>query len=77
MDVTRISETCDVLVQSNSKKCVEAVVHEFKEHERLVVILNKDVKLNMSWNGKLYEAKMAGLDFVSAGPKVIKNRTGK
>lgn len=76
MNVTRISKTCEVS-QANHKNSVSAEVHEFKEHERLVVVLDKSVKLNMTWNGKLYEAKMAGLEFVSNGPTVTKNRTGK
>jgi hypothetical protein len=27
----------------------------------------------MTWNGKLYEGKMAGIDFVSNGPKMNKS----
>lgn len=76
MEVTRVDTKCQVK-QANTSKLVEAEVHEFKEKERLVVVLNKSVKLNMVWNGKLYEGKMAGMDFTSEGPKVTKNTVGR
>lgn len=75
METSRHAETCEVK-QAASGKIVEAVVHEFKEHSKLIVILNKSVKLNMVWNGKIYEGKMAGMDFTSIGPKVSKYSTG-
>jgi hypothetical protein len=39
------------------------------------VVLNKSIKLPMVWNGKVYEGKMAGLDFVSDGPALNKTQT--
>jgi len=74
MEVVRYGETCTVK-QANSSKTVEAVVFEFKERSSLTVVLNKSVKLSMTWNGKLYEGKMAGIDFVSNGPTVNKTTT--
>ena len=76
MEIVRVDSKCQVK-QANSSKLVEAEVHEFKDKNRLVVVLNKSVKLNMIWNGKVYEGKMAGIDFVSDGPKVTKNTTGR
>lgn len=76
MEIVRVDSKCQVK-QANSSKLVEAEVHEFKEKNRLIVVLNKSVKLNMIWNGKVYEGKMAGIDFVSDGPKVTKNTTGR
>ena len=38
---------------------------------------NKSVKLPMTWNGKLYEGKMAGIDFTSAGPSINKTTSGR
>jgi hypothetical protein len=72
MEVTRHSDKC-IVKQANSSKEVEAVVFEFREHKNLIVILNKSVKLPMTWNGKLYEGKMAGIDFVSNGPTLNKS----
>ncbi len=76
MEIVRYGDKCSIK-QANSSKTVEAEVYEFKERERLIVVLNKSVKLPMIWNGKIYEGKMAGMDFVSEGPKITKNTTGR
>jgi hypothetical protein len=76
MEIIRYGETCTVK-QANSSKTVEAVVFEFKERKNLTVVLNKSVKLPMTWNGKLYEGKMAGIDFISAGPSINKTTSGR
>jgi hypothetical protein len=76
MEVIRYGETCTVK-QANSSKTVEAAVHEFKERLNLTVVLNKSVKLPMTWNGKMYEGRMAGIDFISAGPSINKTTTGR
>lgn len=72
--ISRHSDTCEVM-QETSRRAVEAVVQSFKEHESLLVIINKSVKLPMKWNGKLYEGRAAGLDFISNGPKITKTQT--
>ena len=74
MEVTRYSDKCKVK-QANSSKEVDAVVFEFQEHKKLTVVLNQSVKLPMIWNGRVYEGKMAGLDFTSTGPTVNKTTT--
>ena len=76
MEVTRYSESC-VIKQVNSSKSVDAVVFDFTEHKHLTVVLNKSVKLPMTWNGKMYEGRMAGIDFLSAGPAVNKSKTSR
>ena len=63
------SDVCDVK-NVTSNKVVEAVVQDFKELDTLYVIINKSVKLAMKWNGKIYEGRMAGMDFTSSGPKI-------
>ena len=73
-EIIRYGNTCSIK-QDNSGKIVEAVVHEFKIQDRLVVILNQSVKLFLKWNGKVYEGQMAGLDFTSHGPKITKTQT--
>ena len=70
----RHSDTCQVK-QTSSNKLVEAVVQDFREQEMLTVILNKSVKMPMKWNGKVYEGRMAGMDFTSTGPTVSKTQT--
>ena len=76
MEVVRYGETCTVK-QANTGKSVEAEVFDFKEQKNLTVVLNKSVKLPMIWNGKLYEGKMAGIDFTSTGPTINKTKVGR
>jgi len=73
-EIMRSSDTCKV-VQVSSNRSVEAVVQDFIEHEKLNVVLNKSVKLSMKWNGKQYEGRSAGMDFVSAGPAITRTRS--
>ena len=73
-EILRHGTTC-LVQQAGSSKTVEAEVHEFKDKDRLIVVLNKSVKLNMKWNGRLYEGRMAGIDFVTSGPSVNKTQT--
>ena len=73
--VTRHSDTCQIK-QVSSGKIVEAVVQDFQEQVVLHVIVSKAVKIAMKWNGKLYEGRMASMDFVSEGPNVSKISTG-
>lgn len=75
MDVVRVSDKC-IVKQEKSTKTVEAEVLSFNEHRNLTVVLNKSVKLNMVWNGRTYEGRMAGIDFITEGPKVTKTKTG-
>jgi hypothetical protein len=52
-----------------SGKSVEAEILAFNEGRNLTVVLNKSVKVLMTWNGRMYEGRMAGMDFTSSGPK--------
>jgi|MesohylFT_1024984.scaffolds.fasta_scaffold46864_3 hypothetical protein len=70
----RHSDTCQIM-QVSSKRTIEAVVQDFEEHGKLNVILNKSVKINMKWNGSLYEGRGAGMDFTSSGPTISRTQT--
>lgn len=63
----RWASTCEVK-NANSNKTVIAEIQDFTEKDRLNVVLNKSVKLSMKWNGRVYEGRMAGIDFISTGP---------
>ena len=65
---TRYDNTCTVK-NANSGKTLDAEVMNFNEGRNLTVVVNKSVKLLMNWNGRMYEGRMAGIDFVSDGPK--------
>jgi hypothetical protein len=73
--VTRHSDKCTV-TQVSSGRNVEAEVMQFNEGRNLTVVMNKSVKLLMNWNGRVYEGRMAGMDFESLGPKISKTLTG-
>jgi len=76
MEVTRVGDKC-IVKQEKTSKTVEAEVLNFNEKRNLTVVLNKSVKLNMSWNGRLYEGRMAGIDFTTEGPTITKSKTGR
>lgn len=64
----RYETTCEVRQDPSGKKAV-AEIMDFNEGRNLTVVMNKSVKLLMTWNGRQYEGRMAGMDFVSNGPK--------
>lgn len=73
--ITRHSDKCTVR-QVSSNRNVEAEVMQFNEGRNLTVVMNKSVKLLMNWNGRVYEGRMAGMDFESNGPRISKTQTG-
>jgi hypothetical protein len=75
--IIRHADKCRVIHINGNNRTVDADVLEFKDQKRLVVALGNAVKLYMTWNGKEYEGKQAGLDFTSAGPEVFKTNTAK
>jgi hypothetical protein len=76
MEIKRVSETCKVTAVANNKT-TDAIIQQFTEEKTMTVILNKSVKLNMTYNGKLYEGRMAGMDFISAGPTITVTQQGR
>ena len=72
--VTRHSDTCKV-TQEGTSKTIIAEVMAFNEGRNLTVVMNKSVKMLMTWNGRLYEGRMAGMDFVTTGPTLTKTQT--
>lgn len=73
----RHSDKCKVTHVNGNNRSAEADVLEFKDKKKLVVALGNAVKLHMIWNGKLYEAKQAGLEFTSSGPEIFKTQKVK
>ena len=47
----------------------------FNEGRNLTVVMNKSVKILMNWNGRIYEGRAAGMDFVSDGPVLTRTQT--
>lgn len=53
---------------------MEADVMSFKEGQFLAVAI-AEMKINMNFNGKVYEGRAAGMDFTSNGPTITKQYT--
>ena len=66
-------ESTVIVTCSDNGKTSTAEVLTFMEEQRLVVSLNRQIKMEMVYNprNKLYVANQTGLEFVSSGPKKI------
>ena len=75
---TTYDNICDVRNIDNDTT-VTADVMEFVPENRLVVSLNKSVKVTMMYNkiNKKYVSSMAGLDFESQGPREYTVKEGR
>lgn len=73
---TKVSDTCEVSC-IETMKSVNAVVLDFKDKSKLTVVLNKTIKLTLTWNGRVYLGKHAGLEFYSNGPDIKTFSTGR
>ena len=69
------SETCKVTAVANNKT-MDADILTFRANEYMSVSMNRSVKLNMTWNGRCFEGRTAGMDFESAGPEIINMSRG-
>jgi hypothetical protein len=74
-EIIRHSDTC-MIKMAKSSKLTEAVVQSFEDKVKLNVIVNKSIKINMTWSGRCYEGRSAGMDFESDGPAVTRTSTG-
>jgi len=74
--ITRHSDTCTIKQVASGRE-VTGEIMAFNEGRNLTVVMNKSVKIMMTWNGRLYEGRSAGMDFTSAGPAISKTQTGR
>jgi hypothetical protein len=71
-----VEETCEIICEDNGRKMVADILN-FREHQYLAVSLEKQLKLEMRWNGKIYEGKMGRMSFVSNGPNIRVVKSGR
>jgi len=71
-----IENTCEIICDSNGRKMVADVL-DFKDRQFLSVSVDKQVKVQLQWNGKFYEGSMSGLSFSTDGPTVSNYRQGR
>jgi hypothetical protein len=64
-------DVCKVLCEDNDKT-LTAEVLEFKEGKFLSVSIERKLKINLNWNGRIYEGRSGKLSFVSEGPVIRK-----
>ena len=74
--ITRHSDTCTIKQVASGRE-VTGEIMSFNEGRNLTVVMNKSVKIMMTWNGRIYEGRSAGMDFVSDGPQISKTQTGR
>jgi len=71
-----IDETCLVTCEDNDRN-IQADILGFKEQQYLTVSLEKSLKLELRWNGKIYEGRMGKFSFISTGPKITQVKQGR
>jgi hypothetical protein len=69
-----IGDTCEVTCENNGKKIVAEVL-DLQEKIYLSVSLNRSLKLELRWNGNVYEGRQSGLTFVTQGPIIKTAKT--
>jgi hypothetical protein len=73
---THVGDTCEVVCDDNGKR-VQAEILKFQERQTLNVSLQRTIRLEMKWNGKVYEGRSSGLSFSSIGPKITLINDGR
>ena len=66
------SDKCTVTAVA-SNKTMDAEVMAFHAGRNLTVAVSRSVKLLMTWNGRCFEGRAAGMDFEGAGPAAMHN----
>jgi len=71
-----VEDTCEVLCEDNGRKMVADLL-SFREHDHLAVSIEKQLKLEMRWNGQIYEGRIGSKTFTSDGPLVRNYKQGR
>jgi hypothetical protein len=74
MEIIRHENKC-LVKSTRADSFVEAEVMDFDYCKKMTVVIQKTIKVPMVWNGKTYEGRAAGMDFLSDGPQVSKTQT--
>ncbi len=71
-----IGEDCEILCEDNGRKMVADIL-AFKEYQYLNVSVEKQLKLEMRWNGNVYEGKLGRMSFTSECPVIREFKQGR
>ena len=64
------------LVNTRTEQGVDVEVDNVREEESLDAYVANQ-KIHMKWNGKVYVGNAHGMEFTTAGPKVLHNIRGR
>lgn len=71
-----VEHTCEIMCEDNGRRMVGEIL-SFREHDHVAVSVDRSIKLDMKWNGHVYQANMAKLSFVTEGPLVRNVKQGR
>jgi hypothetical protein len=71
-----VEHTCEIMCEDNGRRMVGEML-SFKEYDHCAVSIERKIKLDMKWNGIVYEGKSAGLSFTTEGPLVRNFKQGR
>lgn len=71
-----IDETCEVICEDNGRKVVADIL-SFTERKHLSVSIDRKVRVDLQWNGRIYEGRMATMTFVSNGPNIVQVKNSR
>ena len=70
MDI--FSDNCVINCTDNGRN-ITAVVDRFEQGRSISVIINKEIRMTMIYNGHEYVANKQGLEFTTKGPSVVRS----
>lgn len=71
-----VEDTCEVMCEDNGRRMVGEIL-SFRDRDHCAVSVDRTIKLDMKWNGHVYEAKMAQLSFTTDGPLIRTVKQGR
>lgn len=71
-----ISDTCEIICEDNGRKMVADIL-SFKDRQYLTVSIEKELKLELRWNNRIYEGRLGRMSFVSEGPVITSIKQGR
>lgn len=68
-----IGDICEVTCEDNGR-VVTAELLDFVENKKLSVSINRSIRLDLRYNGQLYQGESRGLTFLSPGPQITETK---
>lgn len=71
-----VENTCEIMCEDNGRRMVGEML-SFRENDHCSVSIDRAIKLDMKWNGTVYEGRSAGLSFTTEGPLIRNLKQGR